>query len=51
LSRCYNPLDPEYHFEGAVGIEISDRWNPDRGGTFYNFADDMGPPPEGLLPD
>lgn len=30
-----------------VDVTVCDRWNPSKGGSFENFAEDMGPRPEG----
>jgi hypothetical protein len=48
LSRCYNPADPDYPFEGARGIEVCDQWNPQRGGSFENFLFDNASFPYGV---
>jgi len=45
LARCYCPSQVRYHRYGARGITVCDRWNPSAGGSFENFAADMGPRP------
>lgn len=43
ISRCRNPLSPTYHRYGGRGITVCDRWVS----SFTNFANDMGPCPDG----
>lgn len=43
--RCYNPVCKSYPSYGGRGITICDRWNPDFGGSFVNFFDDLGKRP------
>jgi len=40
--------DPFYKDRGVL---VCDRWNPDKGGSFENFLDDMGERPEGTTLD
>lgn len=42
LERCYNPKDKRYEDWGGRGIKVCDRWNPEKGGSFENFLEDMG---------
>lgn len=46
--RCYDPSNDMYYAYGAIGISVCDRWNPDAGGTFQAFFDDMGRCPVGF---
>jgi hypothetical protein len=47
LQRCLNPNNPFYQkHEG--NIQVCDRWNPARGGSFANFLEDMGRKPDGF---
>ncbi|MFZ2493502.1 MAG: hypothetical protein WA208_18645 [Thermoanaerobaculia bacterium] len=41
LSRCYNPADPGYAYEGAHGITVADAWNPEAGGSFATYYRDV----------
>jgi hypothetical protein len=43
MQRCYNVNDGGYRDYGGRGIIVCERWH-----TFTNFAEDMGPRPEGL---
>jgi len=43
--RCYYEKADCYYRYGAVGIEMCDRWNPKKGGSFENFLEDMGSKP------
>lgn len=44
MSRCYDPMDPDYSEYGGKGIKVCDRWH------FYNnFLADIGPTPERVL--
>ena len=45
LNRCYNPLNKSYLDYGGRGVTVCDRWNPDKGGCFQNFFNDLGPRP------
>lgn len=40
LQRCKNPKSSAFHYYGARGITVSERWN-----KFENFFADMGPKP------
>ena len=46
--RCYNKEDLNYLNYGGRGITVCDRWNPDKGGGFENFYEDMGTKPEDM---
>lgn len=46
--RCYKEGNNRYEYYGLNGITVCDRWNPDKGGSFDNFLEDMGECPEGL---
>lgn len=46
LARCNNPNDKSYSGWGGRGIKVCDRWNPEKGGSFENFLEDMGVRPE-----
>lgn len=50
-SRCNNKSNPEYENYGGRGIKVCDRWNISKGGSFENFYEDMGEPPEGMTLD
>lgn len=45
VQRCNNPNNTSYYKYGAAGITICGRWNPDAGGSFQNFLEDMGEKP------
>lgn len=45
FARCYNPNSEYYYLYGGKGIEVCDRWNPKKGGSFENFFEDMGKRP------
>ena len=47
VQRCCNKNHETYSAYGAVGITICDRWNPNSGGSFENFLEDMGERKEG----
>jgi len=47
FARCYNRISPSFLDYGAIGVKVSDRWNPMVGGSFENFLTDMGERPEG----
>lgn len=49
--RCYNPKSKAWKTHGAKGIKVCDRWNPEAGGSFENFYEDMGDRPEGTSID
>lgn len=44
--RCNNPNDRGYHWYGARGIRVCERWN-----DFAAFLSDMGPRPHGMTLD
>ena len=46
--RCYNENDINYNNYGGRGITVCDRWNPDKGGSFENFYEDMGIRPDDM---
>jgi len=46
LQRWLNPNNPCFQKHGGR-IQVCDRWNPHRGGSFENFVSDMGTRPEG----
>lgn len=41
-TRCENPNSDRYHWYGAKGIRVCERWN-----SFENFLQDMGERPFG----
>lgn len=43
VQRCTNPNCDAYHYYGARGISVCDRWRY----SFANFLADMGEPPDG----
>lgn len=45
--RCCNPNSDQYHYYGARGVTVCDRWI----NSFENFLEDMGERPEGLTLD
>lgn len=45
LQRCSNPNAKSYPNYGGRGIQVCDRWNPAKGGSFENFLEDMGTRP------
>ena len=47
LSRCYNAKNAGYRYYGGKGVRVCDRWNPKAGGSFENFAADVGYRPKG----
>lgn len=49
--RCFNPKHKAWKTHGAKGISVCDRWNPEKGGSFENFYEDMGERPEGMSID
>jgi hypothetical protein len=51
LQRCFNPKRKAYVNYGGRGITVCDRWNPQTGGSFENFVEDMGMNPEKLTLD
>ena len=51
LQRCNNPNQPSYQNYGGRGISVCARWNPQAGGSFANFLEDMGSRPHGLTLD
>lgn len=48
LTRCNNPNFDQYFRYGGAGVQVCDRWDPRRGGSFENFYEDMGERPEGM---
>lgn len=42
VGRCYNEKYKNYHRYGGRGITVCNRWNPEVGGSFTNFYEDMG---------
>lgn len=53
LRRC-KPTErnlKEFKYHAAKGVKVCDRWNPEKGGSFENFFEDMGHPPEGTSLD
>jgi hypothetical protein len=42
LHRCRNVNAPNYPQYGGKGVTVCDRWNPDKGGSFENFLEDLG---------
>lgn len=48
LQRCGNCNDKAYQNYGGRGITVCGRWDPEVGGSFENFLEDMGERPEGL---
>jgi hypothetical protein len=49
-AMCQRVLDPNatgYERYGGRGIRVCDRWNPNKGGSFENFLEDLGVRPEG----
>ena len=51
LRRCNCPQQAGYENYGGRGIKVCDRWNPQLGGSFENFYEDMGEAPEGMSLD
>lgn len=45
LDRCRNQNRRSYKNYGGRGITVCDRWNPEKGGSFENFLEDMGEKP------
>jgi hypothetical protein len=43
--RCRYPSVPGYENYGGRGIEVCDRWDVEKGGSFENFIEDMGMKP------
>lgn len=51
IARVTNPNNERWKDYGGRGIKMCDRWNPQAGGGFKNFMDDMGECPAGLTLD
>lgn len=53
LDRCYLKTAPNYHWYGAKGVRVCDRWRfGENGRTGYQcFEEDMGRRPDGLTLD
>lgn len=51
VNRCSNASDTNYKHYGARGIQVCDRWNMSKGGSFENFLEDMGEIPDGMTLD
>src|SRR5690554_6005871 len=51
LSRCQNKNRHSYKYYGGRGISVCARWNPEKGGCFNNFIEDMGRRPNGFTLD
>lgn len=49
--RCFNPKHKAWKTHGAKGITVCDRWNPEKGGSFENFFEDMGERLKGMSID
>jgi len=47
LERCRNKKNEQYPNYGSRGISVCDRWDPQKGGSFTNFLQDVGLRPEG----
>lgn len=47
IGRCHRTTDQNYHYYGARGIKVCDRWRAD----FWAFVTDMGERPEGCSLD
>lgn len=45
LKRCKKSYMHNYSLYGGRGVTVCDRWDPDKGGSFQNFFDDLGPRP------
>lgn len=45
IYRCYSPSMRQFRDYGGRGIDVCDRWR----NSLENFANDMGPRPEGFL--
>lgn len=46
IQRCSNKNHKHYKNYGGRGIIVCDRWNPQKGGLFINFLEDMGEIPK-----
>lgn len=51
VERCSMKSHISYQYYGARGVEVCERWNPAKGGTFENFYADMGERPKGKTLD
>jgi hypothetical protein len=47
IQRCRNPRNTAYKNYGGKGVQVYERWEPQKGGSFANFLVDMGERPEG----
>ena len=47
VDRCTNPKCHAWEWYGGSGVQVCDRWNPSKGGSFENFYADMGDQPKG----
>jgi hypothetical protein len=45
IQRCCNPSNKAFPQYGGKGVQICDRWDPQKGGSFENFYADMGDKP------
>lgn len=48
LQRCRNPRDTSFARYGGRGVKVCPQWDPQQGGSFEQFAADMGEPPTPL---
>ena len=45
LARCRNPRCKDFPRYGGRGVKVCPQWDPKQGGSFEQFAADMGEPP------